>query len=207
MNTRDLEELAKRYQSMTTEDLVAAATVHCTDYQAEALDLIEKELKSRNVSVDQKREIQQQVEQQELLRDEHLLGVRGWLIVFLIVVAINSIIGLFGGIDSLAKSQNFLGFLLVLPKSIIGCYGFFVLVLLIRRKPSAPEHASRWIIASFVYSLVVGFVVLAVSRSSEGFLFLPWAIATLPWLTYLEKSRRVAVTYQRKPRGSSNNGT
>jgi hypothetical protein len=63
MKPKELNALEKRYQSMSTEDLFKAATVDRKDYRQDALELIGKELAKRNLSEQQKNEVQTKVEQ------------------------------------------------------------------------------------------------------------------------------------------------
>jgi len=195
-----LTEQAERYQSMPTDDLLAATGVHRADYQPEALDLMEKELASRNISVDYKDQVVDKIKQQETVRDDQLRGIRGWLIVFLIVFALGSLRWLLEGIAALVEVQSFLQFLLVLPQPVVGGWGLFVLALLMAKKPSAPRHAIRWLITVLAYRLVYGLVTVmsigGVSSSEAGLLVLSFAGNAL-WLTYLSSSRRVAVTYSK----------
>ncbi|MEA2031569.1 MAG: DUF4328 domain-containing protein [Patescibacteria group bacterium] len=65
MSSTELNELAKRYQSMSTEHLVKAATIDRKDYQQEALELIDRELAARELSLEQQKEVQTRMEQNQ----------------------------------------------------------------------------------------------------------------------------------------------
>jgi hypothetical protein len=65
MNPQELAGLAQRYQSLPTEDLVKAVTVNRRDFQPEAIELVEKELISRQVPLDKAEEARQKIEQEE----------------------------------------------------------------------------------------------------------------------------------------------
>jgi hypothetical protein len=189
---------------MTTEDLVSATTVHRKDYQDDALCIMDRELTSRNVPAEQKAAIEKEVVQQEQARERRYRGIRGWLVVFILMVAGGSLIDLLSGVAALREAQSFVAVLLILPGVLVALYGFMAFVLLLRKKSSAPSHAARWMIVNFFYGLIVAIIVYALTRSTAGFIILPSAAGLLLWLYYLENSKRVAATYERKTEKSAN---
>lgn len=204
MNNKEMTAFLERCRNMSTEDLVSATTVHREDYQPDALSAMDRELASRDVPIDGRQAVEQEILQKEEVVDQKLRGIRGWLIVFILVVAIGSLVGLLTGIAALMLSQNVLGLLLTLPSVVIALYGFVAVVLLLRKKPSAPSHAARWMIANFVYGLIVAVIVWALTRDTSGFTVLPSPIGVLLWLTYLENSKRVAATYGKTSKKTAN---
>jgi hypothetical protein len=201
MNNKELSELANRYQSMSTEDLFKAVTIDRKDYQLEAIKLIEKELTIRNVPLDLAQEAQQKIEQDEMIKDSQLNGVRGWLMIFVIILAANSIFLLVSGVDTLTKTKNMPGFILFfsLLMPLLGCYGLFASILLIKRNKAAPAHTRRWLITFLVYSLLYTAAIFKYSTAKYP-LFVSAAsslVFSAVWLSYLKASRRVALTYQK----------
>lgn len=86
MKRLTLAELAERYQTWGTEELIRAATVERASYQTEALVLIERELQQRNVPTAEQDAIRDRLQTEELQQERKLCGVRGVLLLFVIVV-------------------------------------------------------------------------------------------------------------------------
>jgi hypothetical protein len=194
----DFAELSARYKSWSTENLIKGATVDRKDYLPEALEVIERELKARNVSLELRQNIAQTIQQERETQEQQLRGIRGWLLFFVIVVLANSVMGVLSGLSSLSEARAPLALLLLAPQPILGLAGLYVFVVLLLKKPFAPGHARIWLIVSFCYSLALAVILFIIARQ---FLLTPLPpIAALVWLTYLDESRRVAVTYQTKKR-------
>lgn len=204
MNDKEMAAFQDRCRNMSTEDLVSATTVHRDDYQPDALSAMDRELASRDVPVDRQQAVEQEILQKEEAVAQRYRGIRGWLIVFILMVAIGALIRLLTGIAGLMQSQNVLALVLTTPSVLIALYGFVAVVLLLRKKPSAPSHAARWMIANFVYALIVAVIVWALTHDTSGFMVLPSAIGVLLWLAYLENSKRVAATYGKTSKKSAN---
>jgi hypothetical protein len=188
------------YESWSNEDLIRAATVDRQDYLPKAMIIIEAELKRRNVSSEERNQGEQQILSDRNLRTQKLAGVRGWLLVFALIVIGNSIAAISGGVAAASQVlENPIASIALLPLWAFGVYGCYLFVILLRKKNNAPKHASRWLIAGFVLTLLYAAVVYMATR--EFSLTPLYGIATLVWLQYLDSSKRVAATYG-KPLGN-----
>ena len=159
----------------------------------ESMLLIERELRKRNVPLEDQQQIERTVVSDERLREASLTGVRGWLIVFCLSVFFNSLLMLIRGIAELGQAGQAIVFILIVPEPLLGVYGLVVLFLLLRRRIAAPKHASRWLISCFIYSLLV-VIVLSLMAGKLILTGIP-GVAAVVWLTYLQNSKRVAYTY------------
>lgn len=189
------DELSTLYGKWSTEDLVRASTVQRDEYMPESMLLIEAELRKRKVPFNDQQQIAQKVLSDKRFHEDSLIGVRGWLIIFCLIVFFNSFSMIIKGIAGLSQAGKPIGFVLIVPEFLLGIYGFFVLSLLLRRGVKAPVHASRWIISCFIYSLLL---VIALSLIAGRLIFtgiLGTAVFALVWLTYIQNSKRVAYTY------------
>ena len=201
MNIKEFDELMKRYNSMSTEDLIKAVTIDRKDFKLEAIKLIEKELTLRNVPLDQAQEAQKKIEQEEMIKESQLHGVRGWLLIFIIILAVNSIFIIVSGVITLTKIKNMPGFILFISllMPLVGCYGFFSSILLFKRNETAPAHARRWLIANLVCSLL--YIIVIFEFSINKYLLVLSGVSSLIfaiiWISYLKASRRIALTYQK----------
>jgi hypothetical protein len=189
------DELSTLYGKWSTEDLIRASTVKRDEYMQESMLLIEAELRKRDVPLGDQEQIEQKVVSEERSREVSFTGVRGWLIVFCLVVLFNSVFMVLKGIVELSQAGETITLMLVVPEPLLGVYGLFVLFLLLRRRKTALVHASRWLISCFIYSLLF---VIALSLIA-GKLILTGILGTtlfaLVWLTYIANSKRVAYTY------------
>jgi hypothetical protein len=160
--------------------------------------MIEAELKRRNVGSEYRGRVEQQILSDRTLRTQKLTGVRGWLLVFALLVIGNSIAAILGGLAGASQSlENPIVGIALLPLWAFGAYGCYVFVLLLRKEINAPKHASRWLIAGFVLTLLYAGVVYLTTRE---FILTPfYGVATLIWLQYLDSSKRVAATYGKPP--------
>lgn len=188
----DPNELDQRHKSWATEDLVRAASLDRGDYLPEALAAMEKELSSRDISID-RAEIEQDIRKERQETEERLRGVRGWLLLFVIIVFVNSLIGVLQSLNTLGGSANSNTTLLILPLLILSLYGFFVSVLLVLKHKKAPSHAAKWLIASAGYAILFGVLIFLMAGEMTTVSFT--AMGALVWLVYLDGSRRVALTY------------
>lgn len=194
----DPNELAQRYQSWATEDLVRAASFDRGDYLPEAITAIEKELSSRDVSIEDRAQIEQDILKERQETEERINGVHGWLLLLIIIVLVSSLIVMLQSLsipDSGAATFATTA-LLILPGLLLSLYGFFVFVLLVRKHKKAPSHAAIWLIGSVCYAIFVGVLIFLLTGKIN--MVVPFTAAgAFVWLVYLAKSRRVALTYQR----------
>ena len=158
------------------------------EYPDEPHPVMDRELASLKEKIIRRRQAQ----------ERHHRGIRGWLIVFILMVAGGSLVSVISGIVEWRAVQGVPGFLLFVPRALIAIYGFDVVFLLLFGNAGAPAHAARWIIANLVMTLVMAIVVYSLNRSVAGFIVFLHALSLAPWIAYLKKSKRVAATYSRK---------
>ncbi len=189
----DDNELTQLYKSWTTEDLVRAASFDRADYLPEALAAMEKELSSRDISID-RAPIEQDIRKERQETEERLRGVRGWLLLYVIIVFVISLIGVLQSLHMLGGYISSTTALLILPWLLLSLYGFLVFVLLVRKHKKAPSHAAKWLIASACYAILIGVLIFLRTGEMTPAPFFP-AMGAIVLLAYLERSRRVALTY------------
>jgi len=161
------------------------------EYRPEAITLIEEELARRNLDDVERDRLVQNIAQER--REQELESVRGWLLFFALVVLGNSLPLVFDVAFYLGR--NLLTGALALPAFSVGVYGCYVFVLLVRKRPTAPRHAARWVIAMSGLTLFsAGMVYL---KRGEIILTPLYGLAQLAWLGYLGSSKRVLATYGR----------
>jgi len=181
---------------MSPEDLIRAATVERKDYQSEALELIDKELATRNVSTEQITEVRTKAHLEQEAKDRKITGIRGWLLVFVILIAICSLSGITSGLSALGLMEDFPYTAAFIPLLPLGCYGIVVFILLILKKFTAPDHARACLMIFIVYNLLI--CVAGITNILE-FRCSPFpAIWAGMWVSYMKESKRVALTYKRK---------
>jgi hypothetical protein len=117
----------------------------------------------------------------------------GWLLLFMVTVAVNVVTGLvFGLLLVLAGEDSFeRGYGLVIAT--VGAYGAVCLRLLKRRDPRALRHSKGLMVVWLASSIMVALSTEAVGRSSAG-TGRPLLLALI-WLPYLQYSKRVAMIY------------
>lgn len=202
MNTQDITDLQRRCKNMTTADLLSATRLSREEYTAEALSIMDREVQSRGVTRDQVQEHAESVARQEQENEDRLSGIKGWLTVFITMVGLSATVGLMTGISSLRMSRQFLEGAFLSPQLLLSAYGFYGLVLLLKRKPQAPFHAERWIFSSLLYTILLLFFGHKVI-SNDNDVFAITAVFPLGmafWLHYLIKSKRVAATFNQDVR-------
>ena len=196
----DPNELARHYRSWADEDLVRATSFDRGDYLPEALAAIEKELSSRGVSID-RAQIEHDIRKEHQETKDQLYGVRGWLLLFVIILLIYSLRGVQESLDIMGESRDLIATLLFLPRILLSVYGLFVFVLLVRKNKKAPFHAAKWLIGTACYGFLLGVLIFL---SFEEIILTPgWAMFFLVWLAYFQRSRRVALTYQQESQMSN----
>jgi hypothetical protein len=212
MDEKRLKVLEERCSSWSDETLIHAIKFERNDYEPPAIALMEKELLKRNIPEEQISSIQQDFIKTKGKEDMKLSGVGGWLIVFLIVVIINSLVRLFSGYTNLAfilGNPLVLRWVLIFPLSffLLAGYGVYVFVLLVMKKKSAPRHATRWITFNFLWLVVeiIGLFWAEFLRFELSLAnFIPFVanplvigsvFSTLIWLIYFSESKRVKLVY------------
>lgn len=187
-----------QYQSWTDEELVRALTVERDDFLPEALVAVEGELVRRGFELETLGRPDGPVQRRIELDAAKLTGVRGWLLVFIVVLLGNSLFASLSGASLLSQAGASPVIMIVgISWMVLGLYGCYAFILLVSRKAQAPKHASWWLMAGFVLgSLTLGLVYLA----TRELIFLPiYFVGTAFWFYYLENSKRVAATYRENP--------
>lgn len=189
------DKLENRYNNWSTEDLVRATTIEKDDYRQYALQLMKKELIRRNISTLEIEEIQSGIKVTLKEETKKIYGIKGFLLLFILIILGNSLFFIITGLSTFTNYTGLISFLISLPIILIGIYGIFTFILLIRKKTNAPKHAEKWIILAFIFSLIISVFYYYYLRDIPFFL-LGSCIFALIWLTYLQNSKRVKTTYR-----------
>lgn len=176
-----LRELEKRYMLKTTEDLVRAITIEQNDYEPDVIKVILKELEKRNITKEEINSIRADIERKRQTKAKSIMGISGFLFLFLIMLGLYSLVTTSIGVLILIAHRETLSYLVSIPNLVVGIYGFLVLSLLVRKKRTAPINAMLWIILSFFVTLMYSFIAAA--------------IFSVVWLLYFLHSKRVALNY------------
>lgn len=195
MKNDKLKELEKLYATWSTEDLIKATKVSKSEYESDAINAMLKELERRGVTQKETDFIQADEEQRIHEETETLSGLRGFLLLFLILIVLNSFLSIGMGLSLwLSRGPNLGLFLSSIPMFIVGVYGIITFVLLSEKRFHAPVHAKRWLVLTFIVNL---FYALMVFFATGEFTFsvIGSGMFTGIWFVYLSTSKRVAVTY------------
>ncbi len=187
-------ELAARYRTCPTEDLVAA-TAEPDSYTPEALAAIEDELARRGCSASQRQELLEAAGKKSEGRSREISGVKGFLAWMVFVIAAGSVT-ILASVGIAARSGSSLASWSMLLSAGQGAFGLFVCVLLVTKSPRAPGYAAMW----WLLIIAIGL--------ANALYFDPDGVATgetisnitgsVLWLTYLYSSKRVEATYRPK---------
>ena len=178
------------YSTWTTDQLVRATTIAREDYLDDAVEGMLQELERRGVTPGERQALENEAARAKVGEIRAVTGVRGFLVFFLAVVALNTLTALASGIRLMAAGAP-LAAVLAIPIIGVSVYGGFAFVLLITRRPDAPRHARNWLIATFLVNLMVALII----RTMIGYLLFQ-SMGALVWIAYLSQSKRVAATYQ-----------
>ena len=194
MDEKQLKDAEQLYQSWSAAQLLRATTAEKQDYKSEALDLMVRELSRRGVSQSEREGAEREVVQHVEAEKKRLTGIRGFLLLFVIVVVFGSLLYALFGLLFLGAGGLFI--LSGVLSLILAGYGFYVFYLLTRIRRTAPQHAERFLIFGFLLSILETLVAATVTHHFD-----PGALGgfmgTLLWLAYLGGSKRVANTYGR----------
>ena len=207
MKRNHLKEMEQRYAALSTEDLIKATTFEQTGYEPEAIALMNDELKRRGESQEDINMAQETVAKQIAEISKKLTGIRGFLLLFIIMLYVNVLFSfgevligliLFGNLSTVML-DNTSTILAVLVLSVcyvcVGLYGIFTLILLIRKKKSAPGHTIKWIYSNLGIGILDAVLVFLNSSELQYFKVVGPLIFCLVWVTYFSRSKRVAATY------------
>lgn len=181
------------YSGWTAERLVRAAFLEADQYDSSAVAVMRAELEARGLSAS---DIAALREDMRLHRDHEsrLAGVRGWLLLFVIMVGASSAGGFALGAALTLSGEGWLARGQGLVTLALGIYGACCAWLLGYGRPAAPVHARRWLILLAVNGLAVAGIGLAVRGELPDGVGRPLLFAMI-WLPYLARSRRVARVY------------
>lgn len=187
------KELERRYTEWATEDLVEAVTFEADGYIPGAVEVMRDVLDARNVPESESLQIQSDIQAGREAEAIRLGRIRGWLVVFIVSVALVSLSELLSAL-TLAGSGSAALSMMALLFGAMGVYGGYVTYVLIERRPQAPAHAQRWILLT----LFINVSLIALAYWIAGVLLSgPEGLASnaLIGLTYLQESKRVALVY------------
>lgn len=178
------DDLKRRYAQWATEDLVEAVTFEAGGYVPGAVAVMRNVLDARNVSESESLRIQSDIQAEREAEATRLGRIRGWLVVFIVLVAVSSLFDLLLGFVIVGGSGSSL--LMGLLVGGAGAFGGYVTFSLIRRQPAAPAYAQAWIVMTLCIDLIL--------TGPSGNL-LGSVLSALIWVWYLEESKRVAHVY------------
>jgi hypothetical protein len=184
------EELAARYRTWQTADLLRATTVEASTYSPEALVLLHRELVHRGCAPAEPQSMLSAFDERAELR-----GVKGFLALMVFAIGLRSVLELVQAAIFVSGQLSIGGAVLSLVHGSLGLFGLATGVLLLRVDRRAPRIATAWFIALLVAYVAMLLFVYWISgqvrwRSGAPSLFFP-----LVWLEYLRLSRRVKATY------------
>jgi hypothetical protein len=187
---KDEEALAGLYEVWETDDLVHAVTVDAAGYTPEALALLRRELEKRNVAPAEQQVI---AETEATRRYENLVGVKGWLLLFVVVLTFNSLFMILLTPVWPTRGITLSVRLLLLMPFLLGLLGLVTVVLLATRKRRAPEWAIAWLFLNIAVGIGSKFF------ANGSLLLLPSIMGGLFWIRYFMVSKRVKATYGEPP--------
>jgi Protein of unknown function (DUF2569) len=199
MDHSELEALRQRYRAWSTEDLVRAVTIDIDQYNFSAVELMKRELDERNIPQSEREALQASSAEKSEEQIKSLSGIKGLLLLFVLVVLGNSAYIVLTVLISFVQYTNLAVFIVFALLLTVGAYGLFVFNVLIRRNPSAPRHATNWVIIMPIMNVLYAVVGYLTGEEMPGGVvnLVRSAMFSVIWLTYLPHSKRVAATYGR----------
>jgi serine/threonine protein kinase len=172
----------------SSERLIAA--LHQVDhYDPASLRVIMRELDTRGVFRAGLNALSSSGEATQAGTPRRLGQIRGWLLVFLVLMALGSAATGFIGVWALAlKEWRTATFGLL-----VGGYGLFAVASLFRHQPAARRHASLWLTAWIAVFAIP--IVRSPALAGKIGSYLPILFPAL-WLMYLRRSTRVAAIFR-----------
>ena len=125
--------------------------------------------------------------------------VPGWLLLFMVTVAVNVVTGLVFGLLLVLAGEDSFERLYGLVIATVAAYGASCLRLLKRREPRALRHAKGLMLVWIASGIVVAVSTEAAGRDSSGTGRL--VLFALIWLPYLHYSKPVARIYREHSAG------
>ncbi|MEP7013345.1 MAG: DUF2569 family protein [Acidobacteriota bacterium] len=193
MTEADREERVARYRAWETEELIRAVRFDWNGYTPEALALIEEELAARNHPVVERRDLEVVAADLQGRDLQRLTGIKGWLLLLVLIILINSSFALFGAAKSLRHPPPVEWAFAFLTGG-FGLFGLATFVLLLTKHRLAPEYAKALFLLAMTISLLQAFYF----KSPGWFPSFPLADTMqggVFWIAYLSVSKRVKMTY------------
>lgn len=154
------------------------------------MSLLRRELERRDFSpADQ----QLAAEIEQARRHDELVGVRGWLRFFVVVLTLNSLLMILITPSAWAPGLSLPVRIFSMSPLLLGLLGLVTSVLLVRRYRWAPQWAIAWLILNIVLGMGSKFF-----ANGSPFLFSN-LLSGLLWIRYFTVSRRVKATYSEAP--------
>ena len=194
MKETELKDLENLYKTWSTEELLKATTFEKENYRPEAITLMKKELEKRNISQLEREMHITDIEKKTEKEIKSLSGIKGFLLLFVLILLNTSIILIFGGLNYL----SLVSLITAIPLFGAGTYGIYTFFLLVRKKTNALKHTRNWIILTFMLSIIYGAInYLAFGDKEASFPMFSRAFTASIMFGYLSYSKRVAATYRK----------
>jgi len=193
-SSKDALKLAVRYRSWDTQDLVRATTVEAEEYTPEAIRLIRQELQERDLTPEVEETVESQVVVEAKKEQRSLTGIRGWLLVFVVLFGLNSGARLLAEIFALGQALPGIVKLDIIVEMFISIYALSTCWLLLSRHPKAPQHAKAAVVI-FCFFAVGSWLAFYWGGLPAGPFPLSASSFACIWWSYLSYSKRVRFTY------------
>jgi hypothetical protein len=126
--------------------------------------------------------------------EARLNGIRGWLLVFVVLAAASSAGGVALSWLLITAGEGWLPRVQGAVTLALSAYGGYCAWLLGNARREAPAHARLWLIGLAANGLAVGVLGLALQGEPPSGFLRPVLFAMI-WLPYLARSKRVAIVY------------
>jgi len=201
MKHRAIDDMKTRFINWSTEELVRATTIDKGNYRADAVIFLNDELNARNTSQQEIDRIHAEVKAAAKEEVNAVSGLKGFLLLFVLVVAGSSLCMVLAGAMSFINYPSVVSFVVSLPLFGVGSYGIYAFILLVLKKANAPKHAGNWIKYSIIYAILVSVANYFASGDIPFHLTATCLFAAL-WSSYLSWSKQVESTYECKHEGN-----
>ena len=160
MNEADLDEI---YAQWPTEKLVKAITLEADQYTAAAMPAMRRALDARGLSESALNALAAEIRADHDTELQRMSRIRGWLLVFILYVAGNSLFLLGIGYELAVTAPVRILRLEAVPAVVFGLYGLFCASILIAKRPEAPQRVRRLLVLEFFFGLVGAVLVFAMA--------------------------------------------
>jgi hypothetical protein len=195
--SRDPRELERKYGEWPDERLLTALHLETEQYDPSVIPVMRRVLDGRGLPAEESDALLSEIHAERESEVAELSRVRGWLVVWIIVLALNSLILLLAGGRTFLVAPPGLVVFVALPMVAVGFYGFYCAYLLVKKRSQAPENARRWLILGVTLNCFTALALWGVFEARVPLAPLLGSVYfTLLWLEYLSESRRAACVYQ-----------